>query len=104
MLRWRRAGKHRKATLGELLAGSKIMTAAPDEHLDALADRLSSANIAHLPVIAPENGRLVGYIGWKDLMRVRTKLHAEDTSRTTFYPLGQPLRRLSSKRDEKAGA
>jgi len=102
VLRWRRAGKHRKTTLGELLAGTKIMTAAPDEHLDALADSLSSANIAHLPVIAPENGRLVGYIGWKDLMRVRAKLQAEETTRTTFFPLAGPLRRLAAKRDEKA--
>jgi CBS-domain-containing membrane protein len=95
VLRWRRAGTHRKTTLAELLAGSKIMTAAPDEHLDALADRLSSANIAHLPVIAPEDGRLVGYIGWKDLMRVRAKHRAEETSRTTFFPITRPLRRLA---------
>jgi CBS domain-containing protein len=101
VLRWRRSGKHRKTTLGELLAGTKIMTAAPDEHLDALADRMSSANIAHLPVIAPEDGRLVGYIGWKDLMRVRAKLQTEETSRTTFFPIAKPLRRLSAKREER---
>jgi CIC family chloride channel protein len=61
--------------------------------------RLSTANIAHLPVISPEDGRLVGYIGWKDLMRVRAKLHAEETTRTTFYPIAEPFRRLSSRRD-----
>jgi CBS domain-containing protein len=103
VLRWRRAGTHRKTTLGELLAGTKIMTAAPDEHLDALADRLSTANIAHLPVLSREDGRLVGYIGWKDLMRVRTKLQAEDSTRTIFYPIAEPLRRLA-KNDQDADA
>ena len=31
ILRWRRAGKHRTTTLGDLLAGSKVTLAYPDE-------------------------------------------------------------------------
>jgi chloride channel protein, CIC family len=85
VLRWRRAGKHRTATLGQLLAGSKISVAYPDEYLDSLADRLLQVNVAHLPVICREDQRLVGYIGWKDLMRVRTKLQAEETQKTSFF-------------------
>jgi CIC family chloride channel protein len=41
-------------------------------------------NISHLPVIAREDQRLVGYVGWKDLMRVRTKLQAEETEKRSF--------------------
>jgi len=77
VLRWRRMGTHRKTTLGALLAGGKIVLAYPDEYLDSLADRLSTVNIAHLPVVSREDARLVGYIGWKDLMRVRAKRQAE---------------------------
>lgn len=85
VLRWRRAGKHRKTTLRDLLAGSKLTFAYPDEYLADLADRLSSINVAHLPVVSREDRRLVGYIGWKDLMRVRAKTQAEERQRTAFF-------------------
>ena len=85
VLRWRRAGKHRATTLKELLLGSKTAVAYPDEYLDSLADRLSQVNVAHLPVVAREDQRLVGYIGWKDLMRVRAKLQSEETKKTSFF-------------------
>jgi CIC family chloride channel protein len=85
ILRWRRAGKRRTTTLQELLHGSKIATAYPDEFLEELADRLSEANVAHLPVISREHACLVGYVGWKDLMRVRAKLQTEERQRSTFF-------------------
>jgi chloride channel protein, CIC family len=85
VLRWRRAGKHRTATLRDLLGGAKLISAFPDEYLESLADRLTQANVAHLPVISREDGRLVGYIGWKDLMRVRARLRAEERHRKAFF-------------------
>jgi CIC family chloride channel protein len=85
VLRWRRAGRRRTTTLQELLHGNKFTTAYPDEYLEVLADRLSTANVAHLPVISREDASLVGYIGWKDLMRVRGKLQAEERKRTVFF-------------------
>jgi CBS domain-containing protein len=88
VLRWRRAGKHRNTTLHELLAGAKVTVAHPDEYLEALADRLTTANVAHLPVTSREDGRLVGYIGWKDLMRARTRVVAQEQQRTTFFRIG----------------
>jgi CIC family chloride channel protein len=30
-------------------------------------------------------GRLVGYIGWKDLLRIRSKSQAEESQRVVFY-------------------
>jgi chloride channel protein, CIC family len=84
VLRWRRAGKHRTTSLHKLLAGGRIAVAYPDEYLDSLADRLLQVNVAHLPVVVREDQRLVGYIGWKDLMRVRVKLQAEETQKTSF--------------------
>ncbi|RVC83632.1 chloride channel protein [Mesorhizobium sp. M4A.F.Ca.ET.022.05.2.1] len=88
ILRWRRAGKHRKATLGELLAGSKITLAYPDEYLEALSDKLLTANVSHLPVVSRGDERLVGYIGWKDMMRVRSKKQAEERERTALLSFG----------------
>ncbi|MER9829320.1 chloride channel protein [Mesorhizobium sp. M0134] len=84
ILRWRRAGKHRTTTLGELLAGSKVTLAYPDEYLEGLSDKLLMANVSHLPVVTRENARLVGYVGWKDLMRVRSKKQAEERDRSAL--------------------
>ena len=88
ILRWRRAGKHRKATLGELLAGSKVTLAYPDEYLEGLSDKLLLANVSHLPVVSREEARLVGYVGWKDLMRVRSKKQAEERDRSALLSFG----------------
>ncbi|HEY4191910.1 MAG TPA: chloride channel protein [Mesorhizobium sp.] len=85
ILRWRRAGRHRKTTLAELLGGTKITLAYPDEYLEGLADKLQTANVSHLPVVARADNRLVGYVGWKDLMRVRMKTRAEEQDRTRFF-------------------
>ncbi|PBB34655.1 chloride channel protein [Mesorhizobium sp. WSM3868] len=88
ILRWRRAGKHRKTTLCELLAGSKVTLAYPDEYLEGLSDKLLLANVSHLPVVSREDARLVGYIGWKDLMRVRSKKQAEERDRSALLSFG----------------
>lgn len=84
ILRWRRAGKHRKSTLGDLLRGQMVSVAYPDEYLESLSDKLSKANVSHLPIIARDSSRLVGYVGWKDLMRVRSKVQSQDQARTIF--------------------
>jgi H+/Cl- antiporter ClcA/CBS domain-containing protein len=96
IMRWRREGKRRQATLKELLAGAKFTIAYPDEYLEALADRLTAVNVSHLPVVAREDGRLVGYVGWKDLMRVRAKRRAEERPRQAVFRWPRnPASRLS---------
>ncbi len=85
VLRWRRAGEHRSRTLAVLLAGNRAVVAYPDEYLDGLVDRMTQANVAHIPVVAREDGRLMGYIGWKDLMNVRVRLQAEERERVVLY-------------------
>ncbi|HTB44248.1 MAG TPA: chloride channel protein [Acetobacteraceae bacterium] len=85
VLAWRRGGKHRQSTLGELLAGQKPEVACPDEYLEGLIDRMMHANVAHLPVIARADGKLVGYVSWRDLLMVRQRLKQEETQRVVFY-------------------
>ncbi|MER8694224.1 chloride channel protein [Mesorhizobium opportunistum] len=88
ILRWRRAGTHRTTTLGTLLAGSKVTLAYPDEYLEGLSDKLLTANVSHLPVVTREGLQLVGYVGWKDLMRVRSRKQAEERERSTLLGFG----------------
>jgi H+/Cl- antiporter ClcA/CBS domain-containing protein len=85
VLRWRQAGEHRHAQLSQLLSGKNVILAYEDEFIEALAEKLNSVNVSHLPVVTRDDNRLVGYVGWKDLMRVRVKLQREEQSRTAFF-------------------
>ncbi|GAB1583973.1 chloride channel protein [Phyllobacterium phragmitis] len=89
VIRWRRAGKRRNMPLAELLSSEHLLVAYPDEYLDMIADRLSEANVAHLPVVSRADNRLVGYLGWKDLMEAKTRLKQEESNRMTFLHGGR---------------
>ncbi len=84
VLRWRKAGRHRRATLGELLQGTRPVVAYPDDYLEGIIEHMSLANVAHVAVVAPEDARLVGYIGWRDLMTVRSRVLAEERDRAVL--------------------
>jgi chloride channel protein, CIC family len=85
VLGWRRAGKHRQSTLKTLLAGQTLVTAYPDEYLEGIVDRMMTSNVAQIPVIARDDRRLVGYIGWRDLLLIRTRTQTEERQRVVFY-------------------
>jgi CIC family chloride channel protein len=85
VLGWRHAGKHRQSTLKELLADQKVVTAYPDEYLESIVDRMMTMNVAQIPIISRNDAHLEGYIGWKDLLRVRSKLQIEEKQRVVFY-------------------
>jgi CBS domain-containing protein len=85
VLRWRRAGQHRRTTLREFFAGTRSIVAHPDEYLDGVIERMTLANVAHIPVVTREAGTLVGHLGWKDLINVRARLQAEERDRVVLY-------------------
>lgn len=84
VIRWRRSGKHRNTRLAEVLSPDRLHVAYADEYLQSVGHRLSEVNLAHLPVVSRDGGILVGYLGWKDFMRVQTRLPDEERNRTTF--------------------
>ncbi|WP_425492245.1 CBS domain-containing protein [Mesorhizobium sangaii] len=43
------------------------------------------ANVSHLPVVTRDGLQLVGFVGWKDLMRVRSRRQAEERDRSTLF-------------------
>ncbi len=90
VLAWRRAGKHRHATLVELLAGAKTPLGFPDEYLEGVIDRMMDANIAHLPVVSRDDRTLQGYLSWKDLLRVRVRLQQQERRQAILYRRGRP--------------
>ena len=89
VLGWRRAGRHRHATLRTLLERVKTPIAYPDEYLEDVIGRMNRANIAHMPVVAREDAALVGYLGWRDLLRVRNMLQEAERNRGSLYGRGQ---------------
>ncbi|MGH7114966.1 MAG: CBS domain-containing protein [Stellaceae bacterium] len=82
---WRRAGKHRRTTLGVLLEGATVPTVYPEQYLEGVIARMMRLNVAHLAVIAREDSRLAGYLSWKDLMSVRVRVEQEERERIRFY-------------------
>jgi H+/Cl- antiporter ClcA len=84
LLKWRRDGKHRHTTLDELVQGTTIPVAYPDEYLDSVVDRLLQANAAHLVVVSRQDNTLAGYVGWRDLMSAKIKLRQEENDRASF--------------------
>ena len=82
---WRRAGNGREVTLAELLVGQKPLLAYPEEYLEGPIDRMTRANVAHMAVVSRADDRLVGYLGWRDLLRARSRVKEEETERVVFY-------------------
>jgi H+/Cl- antiporter ClcA len=97
VLAWRRAGRHRRMTLGALLNRATVPTAYPDEYLETVIERMSHLNVAHVAVLSRADATLVGYVGWRDLLRVRTQLRQEDSDRMAFFPWRRLRRRGGSK-------
>jgi CIC family chloride channel protein len=85
VMRWRRNGVSRRSDLRALLDNERLVTAFSDEYLDVIVDRMMAANAAQMPVISRDDRRLVGIIGWKDILKVRGQLANEETVRTAFF-------------------
>ncbi len=88
VLRWRRAGQHRRTPLADLLAGEKVVSAFPDEYLDAIVDRMMATNVAQIAVVSREDARLVGCLGWRDILRIRSNAQEEEQQRMAFFRVG----------------
>jgi chloride channel protein, CIC family len=81
VIAWRRAGRDRRTTIGELLKGATVPIAHPDEYLEGVIDRMMTLNVAHLAVIGGDDPTLVGYVSWRDLLQVRKRLQQEEAHR-----------------------
>jgi len=103
VIAWRHTGRHRNSSLAQLLSGAKIMVAYPDEYLEVLAEKLMKANVAHLPVVSRQDETLVGYVGWKDLMRVRSRKQAEERDRSALLAFGTRRRKQDGAEQDRVG-
>ena len=72
-------------------------------NLEGLSDKLLVANVSHLPVVTRESQQLVGYVGWKDLMRVRSRKQAEERDRSALLAFGTRRRKQDGAEQDRVG-
>jgi chloride channel protein, CIC family len=80
VFRWTTASDHDN-TLGEAIGNREMICGWADELVGALADRMTHADIGRVPIL-DEQGRLVGLIARKDLLRARARLLPHEHERT----------------------
>jgi chloride channel protein, CIC family len=91
ILRWTVDGGYEGLTLARLAARTAPLTGHPDELVGLLADRMAEADLGRVPIVAREDGRLLGIVARKDLLRVRARARAQERDRAA------PLRPAKAK-------
>ncbi|CAG4918453.1 unnamed protein product [Acidocella sp. C78] len=74
----------RDLPLRAMIAGRKVVTAAPDEMADAIAVRMLTRNAPRIPVVDTD-GRLLGLVSRADLLRVHQRVMLAETRRERFF-------------------
>ena len=86
-LRWTMEGWATKKTLGEQLAGQKLVIGYEDELVGRLADRMAAQDVARVPILRSSDGALVGLVARRDLLLVRAKVRRQERERETLIRL-----------------
>lgn len=74
VLQWIRQAADKTAPLADFCAVSERFIGYADECVGALADRMTDANVDGVPIVARDNGELVGFVSRCDLLRVRASV------------------------------
>jgi CIC family chloride channel protein len=87
VLRWMKEPGQGRRTLGDLVSKTPLVSAAPDELVWRLVDRMVAEDVGRVPIL-DEEGRLVGLVSRKDLLRVRARLRALEEERSVMLGRG----------------
>lgn len=74
-----------KATVGSMMT-SPVITCAPTDYVDAIAETMTEHRFRHLPVV--DNGELVGVISIGDVVKNRIRELEQDRSQLEQYVTG----------------
>jgi len=74
-----------EGTLGEVVSDPDLVVAHPDEPVGEVADRMVAGETGRVPVVSSDDGRLVGLLTRKDLLRVRQRVIAEERQRERIW-------------------
>jgi len=86
IVRWLTEGTHGEATLGEVISDASMLTARPEEAVGQLVEQMVERDIGRVPIVG-DDGRLVGLVTRKDLLRVHARQRAQEADRQAVRPL-----------------
>ena len=84
VLSWTMAGWGAKEVLGDRLGSGSIEIGYADELVGRLADRMAVSGVGRVPILRRADGKLVGLVARRDLLRVRARLVATEQTRETL--------------------
>jgi CIC family chloride channel protein len=94
ILAWIGAETPRGRLLREALRDRPVVTAQPGEMAGTVASRMLTEDAARIPVIDPKDGALLGMISRADLMKIRHRELAAETTRRAYFLRGERRRAI----------
>ncbi len=91
-LRWTTSGWPAGQTLGDLVADRELIVGYDDELVGRLADRMAQADAGRVPILRRADGRLVGLVARRDLLRVRANAVRQEREREVLLRFRTPQR------------
>jgi CBS domain-containing protein len=85
ILRWMSGGAPEGVTLGQAVQ-EEPLCGYPDELVSDLIERMVDRDVGRVPIV-DRDGRLVGLVSRKDLLRVHSRERAEEVERAASPPL-----------------
>jgi H+/Cl- antiporter ClcA/CBS domain-containing protein len=89
VLRWNTEAPHGAATLFDVISDNDPTVVHPDDVLGRVADLMVERDIGRVPVVDAQ-GKLVGLVARKDLLRIRAARNVEETERRAYLGGGAP--------------
>jgi CBS domain-containing protein len=81
IIRWITEGSHEDETLGEAISDAAMLVGGADESVGALVERMVESDIGRVPIVAAD-GKLLGLVTRKDLLRVHARQRQQEVDRT----------------------
>jgi len=91
-LRWMREDALAEKPLSEQLAGQDLVIGYEDELVGRLADKMAATGNGRIPILRRRDGRLVGLVARRDLLRVRATVSHHEHAREALIQLRPPAR------------
>jgi CIC family chloride channel protein len=99
ILAWIGAGTPRERLLREALHGRQVVTASPGEMAATIAARMLTEDAARIPVVEPGTGLLLGIVSRADLLKIRHREVAAETTRRAYFLRGERRRAITAPQD-----
>jgi H+/Cl- antiporter ClcA/predicted transcriptional regulator len=92
VLQWMRDETIADTTLGERLAGQRLVIGYDDELVSHVVDRMVSAEAGRVPILRRRDGTLVGLVARRDILRVRANSVRQEREREALMRVLPRLR------------